>query len=96
LQPALGLWIAAAVFGLLHTGPNTRFLPWTVMAFGAGLLFGAMVLWTGNLLAPMLAHFVINFLNLRFLAEDPVEPLIFGADRQSFDATTLHPENHES
>jgi uncharacterized protein len=71
LQPALGLWLGSAVFGLLHVGPNPRFLPWTVMAFFAGLIFGGLCLWTGNLLAATVAHTTINFLNLCFLAERP-------------------------
>jgi membrane protease YdiL (CAAX protease family) len=68
LQPALGLWLTAAIFGVLHIGPNKRFLPWTAMAFVAGLVFGGLFAWTGNLLAPILAHITVNFLNLRFLA----------------------------
>lgn len=69
LQPALGLWLATAVFGVLHVGPNRRFLPWTAMAFGAGFVFGLLFEWTGFLLAPMLAHVVVNYLNLRFLTQ---------------------------
>ncbi len=68
LQPLLGLWLAAAVFGILHIGPSPRFLPWTAMAFAAGLIFGALFAWTGNLVTPMLAHATVNYLNLRFLA----------------------------
>lgn len=68
LQPMLGLWIASAVFGVLHIGPSARFLPWTVMAFGAGLGFGGLFVWTGSLVAPILAHFTVNYLNLRYLA----------------------------
>jgi len=71
LQPALGLWLGAAVFGLLHVGPNQRFVPWTVMAFLMGLLLGAMCLWTGNLLAAVLTHLTVNYMNLRYLAARP-------------------------
>jgi len=71
LQPALGLWLASAIFGILHIGPNPRFLPWTVMAFAAGLAFGWLFAWTGNLVAPVLAHATINFLNLLFLTSGP-------------------------
>lgn len=67
LQPALGLWIAAAIFGVLHIGPNRHFMPWTIMAFGAGLLFGVMFWWCGSLIAPILAHATVNFLNLKRL-----------------------------
>ncbi|MEE8409826.1 MAG: type II CAAX endopeptidase family protein, partial [Myxococcota bacterium] len=68
LQPTLGLWLAAVIFAVLHIGPNLRFLPWTIMAFGAGLAFGGLFWWTGNLVAPVLAHITVNYLNLRFLA----------------------------
>jgi membrane protease YdiL (CAAX protease family) len=70
LQPSLGLWLTAAIFGILHIGPTPRFLPWTVMAFGAGLLFGGLFDWSGNIVAPFLAHFTVNYLNLRYLVPD--------------------------
>ena len=73
LQPALGLGLASMVFGLLHLGPNRRFLPWTLMACLAGLIFGLMYLWTGNLVAPVLAHVVVNALNLRHIAGEQAE-----------------------
>lgn len=69
LQPALGLWLAAAVFGLVHVGPNRNFWPWTAMAFAAGLVFGLLTLWTGSILAAVVAHFTINYLNLRYLSQ---------------------------
>ena len=59
---------SSAIFALLHIGPKARHLPWTVSSFGAGLLFGGMFLWTGDLTGPVLAHFLINFLNLRHVA----------------------------
>jgi uncharacterized protein len=68
LQPSLGLWLGALVFGLLHIGPNARFVPWTVMACAAGLLFGLLFERTGSLVAPMVAHATINYLNLRYIA----------------------------
>jgi membrane protease YdiL (CAAX protease family) len=68
LLPAIGLWGSSAIFALLHIGPKARHLPWTVSSFGAGLLFGAMFIWTGDLTGPVLAHFLVNFLNLRHVA----------------------------
>jgi membrane protease YdiL (CAAX protease family) len=41
---------------------------WTVFAALAGLLFGGLMLWRGNLLAPMVGHFVVNAINLRSLS----------------------------
>lgn len=69
LLPVAGLVLSSAVFALLHIGPKARHLPWTVSSFGAGLLFGAIFLWTGDLTGPILAHFLVNFLNLRHVAQ---------------------------
>jgi membrane protease YdiL (CAAX protease family) len=69
LLPSIGLVTSSAVFALLHIGPKARHLPWTLSSFGAGLLFGAMFLWTGDLTGPVLAHFLVNFLNLRHVAQ---------------------------
>jgi membrane protease YdiL (CAAX protease family) len=69
LLPAIGLWGSSAVFALLHIGPKARHLPWTVSSFGAGLLFGAIFVWTGDLTGPVLAHFLVNYLNLRHVAQ---------------------------
>lgn len=68
LQPAVGLWLTTLIFGILHVGPTRRFIPWTVMALGAGLLFGGLFAHTGNVLASVLAHVLVNYLNLRYLA----------------------------
>lgn len=67
LQPVIGIWLQAGVFAMLHIGPGRRFLPWTVSAFGLGVVFGYMVEWTGDIGGPMVAHFTINFLNLHFI-----------------------------
>jgi membrane protease YdiL (CAAX protease family) len=68
LMPAVGIWVSSAVFALLHIGPRTRYLPWTVGSFVAGLLFSELFLWSGDLTGPVVAHFTINFLNLRHVA----------------------------
>jgi len=68
LQPNVGLVLSSIGFGLLHIGPDRRYLPWTVMAIAMGFAFGAMYGYTGNLLAPIIAHFTINFFNLHALA----------------------------
>ena len=55
---------------LLHTGPDREvFLPWTIMSTIVGVVFGAVFVWTGDLLAPVLIHFTINFLNILEMAE---------------------------
>ncbi|MDX2088242.1 MAG: CPBP family intramembrane glutamic endopeptidase [Kofleriaceae bacterium] len=72
LMPWLGLWVQGLIFALLHVGPKRRFLPWTVSALVLGVGFGAVAQYTGNLGAPIAAHFVINFLNLRHIVATAV------------------------
>jgi uncharacterized protein len=68
LLPAAGLWISSAIFALLHVGPKLRFLPWTISSWVAGMMFGQLFLWTGDLGGPVVAHFTVNALNLRYLS----------------------------
>jgi uncharacterized protein len=68
LQPWIGIWPQAIIFALLHIGPGLRFLPWTVSAFVLGVTFGYVFEWTGDLGAPIVAHFTINYLNLHFIS----------------------------
>lgn len=67
--PGMGGWLAAsALFALLHSGPGPAFRLWTLFAAVAGVLFGGLMAWRGNLLAPMVGHFLVNAINLRRLA----------------------------
>ncbi|MCP4447338.1 MAG: CPBP family intramembrane metalloprotease [Myxococcales bacterium] len=72
LMPWLGIWAQAALFGALHFGPGKRFLPWTITALAVGVGFGFLAHWTGNLGAPIVAHFTINFLNLHFIVRTDI------------------------
>ncbi len=67
LLPWLGIWVQAGLFGILHFGPGKRFLPWTISALVMGIVFGYLAQWTGDIGAPIAAHFTINLLNLRFI-----------------------------
>ena len=67
LLPWLGVWLQGIVFALLHVGPGKRFLPWTASALVLGIAFGWLAVWTGSLGGPIAAHFLINFLNLRYI-----------------------------
>ena len=69
LLPGLGLWPSTLAFGLLHIGPGVRFLPWTLSAIALGLAFSVLARTTGDLGGPIVAHFVINLLNLRFITQ---------------------------
>lgn len=70
LQPAIGFWPTAILFGVLHGGGAPRLFIWTVFAFLTGLMLGALAIVTGSLLAPILAHLTINYWNLHALVAD--------------------------
>ena len=72
LMPWLGLWVQAAIFACLHVGPGKKFAPWTLMALAMGVGFGLLARYTENLGAPIAAHFMINFLNLKFIVRTKV------------------------
>ncbi len=67
LQPRVGLVLASLLFGCVHFVPRRDFLPWTGFAVVAGFIFGGLFEWTGNLVAPVAAHVVVNGINLPLL-----------------------------
>jgi membrane protease YdiL (CAAX protease family) len=67
LQPRVGLVWASLIFGLVHFVPRPEFRLWTVFSLGAGLLLGFLFEATGNLVAPVVAHAVVNGVNLTLL-----------------------------
>ena len=68
LQPRVGFLAATLVFAAAHFVPAARLWGWAVFALVAGALFGGLFAATGDLLAPFLAHTLVNGLNLRWLA----------------------------
>jgi len=74
LQPELGVLGQAVLFGLLHQmGGRSR---WTWMSWATlmGLVLGAMAQLTGSLVGPLVAHALVNGLNLMFLRDHDAEP----------------------
>jgi membrane protease YdiL (CAAX protease family) len=70
LQPLLGLAGATAVFGLAHLAPRRDLWPWTLFALAVGAGLGLLFAWTGNLVAPVVAHVLVNAVNLALLSRD--------------------------
>jgi membrane protease YdiL (CAAX protease family) len=67
LWPHLGLWGTTFLFGIVHFVPRRGLFGYPVFAAIVGLLLGAMRQQSGSLLPPILAHVVINGLNLAWL-----------------------------
>jgi membrane protease YdiL (CAAX protease family) len=64
LQGSVGWFLATLLFGLLHSGPGPAFRIWTLFAVLAGVLFGFLMEWRGNLLAPIVGHVLVNAFSL--------------------------------
>lgn len=68
LQGAIGFLPAAVLFGLLHTGPGKGFRVWMLFALAGGLALGALVAVRGPLGGAIVAHLLVNGVNLVRLA----------------------------
>ena len=71
VQTAWGWIPATLLFTLLHAGPGSAYRIWTVFAAIAGLVLAGLMLWRGNLLAPVVTHVVVNGVNLDRLSRLP-------------------------
>ncbi len=67
MQHAWGLWPTVGVFAFVHGFFHPKLLPWMAFAGVCAIVFGYAVLVFGSILAPVVAHVVINFLNLRYI-----------------------------
>ncbi|MFZ4735118.1 MAG: CPBP family intramembrane glutamic endopeptidase [Bradymonadia bacterium] len=76
LQPRLGLVAASVLFGLAHLTRDRRLWIWPALSFLLGLGFGALYDARGSLVAPIVAHFIINYFNLHHLLapREPAQP----------------------
>ena len=75
LQPWGGLWVQALAFGVVHSqlrGPSRW--AWVAWATIMGLAFGVTFALTGSLVGPIVAHALINSLNLAYLKSYDPEP----------------------
>ncbi len=69
LQAQVGWGVATVLFALAHYVPRPGLRAWSLFALGAGAAFGGLFVFTGDLLAPALAHVVVNGANLHWLSQ---------------------------
>jgi membrane protease YdiL (CAAX protease family) len=74
MLPLVGLWWSSLFFGLLHWIPGPSGPVWAFAAGLAGLVLGAITLWTGDVTAAAVAHVLNNALGLWRLGRTPVHP----------------------
>jgi membrane protease YdiL (CAAX protease family) len=70
LQPLVGLPAASAIFGAVHVG-GRGFIGYGCWAACIGALFGWLMVETGGLLAPIVAHAVYDALALAYVRYGP-------------------------
>jgi membrane protease YdiL (CAAX protease family) len=68
LQPSVGIFWASVAFGACHFLPRKELALWSLYAVGMGFALGLLFESTGQLVAPIAAHTVINGINLPRLA----------------------------
>jgi membrane protease YdiL (CAAX protease family) len=75
LQPLIGVALSALLFGLVHVSSRETYLAWSLWAGAMGMLFGLLFEASGTLLAPMLAHALINYENMQYIVHYDPTPL---------------------
>lgn len=67
VQGSWGFLWATILFALMHLGPDRVIGVWSLFALAAGALFGGMTLVRGTILPAIIAHALVNGVNLRRL-----------------------------
>lgn len=70
VQGSWGWPVAAVLFAAVHTGGERSMWLWTGFSALAGVAFGLLTVWTGNLLAAIVGHVLFNVVNLYRLAKE--------------------------
>jgi membrane protease YdiL (CAAX protease family) len=73
LLPLIGIHLSSFIFGFLHYRGKRPFLIWGLIAWGIGYLFSGLMIFTGSLTAPVLAHFTTNYFNLLYLSKKKID-----------------------
>lgn len=72
LTPLLGVVVSSVLFGVLHQVRGPARWVWICWATIVGLILGAIFAATGSLVGPLIAHAVVNAVNLGYLRDhDP-------------------------
>lgn len=64
ILPSAGLIFTSIIFGLVHIGPDGKLSIWTLWAFIAGLLLGAVTIFSKQLYPAIFIHFAYNFVSM--------------------------------
>lgn len=70
LLPTFGLFGSSLIFALVHWPMDRRMIAWPFFAGAVGLAFGWAFQTSGHIAGPIVAHFFINFVNLRMVGRE--------------------------
>jgi hypothetical protein len=76
LVPVVGAWVSSAAFGLLHQVRGRARWAWAAWAAIMGMVFAGLFELTGHLEGAIVAHVIINTVNLRFLRDSEPAPKV--------------------
>lgn len=71
LQPQLGIWLVTLLFAAAHFPFDRALALWPLLALPTGLVFGALYEYTGATTASIVAHALVNGLNLLWISRRP-------------------------
>ncbi len=74
LSVTIGVWLSSLVFGALHQVRGAGRWGWAASAFAVGVGMSVIYALTGELVGCIVAHILINALNLRYLRDHDPDP----------------------
>jgi membrane protease YdiL (CAAX protease family) len=74
LSVTVGIWLSSAAFGVVHQVRGRGRLGWALSAFAMGLFLSVLYALTGQLVGCIVAHAIVNVVNLQHLRDNDLHP----------------------
>ncbi len=74
LSVTVGVWLSSLAFGLLHQVRGAGRFGWAGSAFAMGLFLSVLYALTGQLVGCIVAHAIVNVVNLQYLRDHDPHP----------------------
>jgi membrane protease YdiL (CAAX protease family) len=74
LSVTIGIWLSSIAFGVLHQVRGAGRFGWAGSAFAMGLFLSLLYALTGQLVGCIVAHAIVNVVNLQYLRDHDPDP----------------------
>jgi membrane protease YdiL (CAAX protease family) len=74
LSVTIGVWLSSLAFGVVHQVRGAGRFGWAGSAFAMGLFLSVLYALTGQLVGCIVAHAIVNVVNLQYLRDHDPEP----------------------